>query len=75
MAIDDGLLYAADLSGFLYCLNVDTGELYWTYDSFAAVWGSPFVADGKVYMSDEDGDKLKRQVQCDWIDSLVERSK
>lgn len=56
VAIDNGLLYAADLSGFLYCLNVDTGELYWTYDSFAAVWGSPFVADGKVYMSDEDGD-------------------
>ena len=23
---------------------------------FAAVWGSPFVADGKVYLGDEDGD-------------------
>ena len=22
----------------------------------AAVWGSPFVADGKVYLGDEDGD-------------------
>ena len=23
---------------------------------FAAVWGSPFVVDGKVYLGDEDGD-------------------
>ena len=55
-AIHDGLLYAADLSGFVYCLNADTGAHYWTYDTFAAIWGSPFVADGKVYIGDEDGD-------------------
>ena len=55
-AIADGLLYVADLSGFLYCLNAQTGEHYWTYDAFAAVWGSAFVADGKVYLGDEDGD-------------------
>ena len=29
---------------------------YWTHDMFAAVWGSPFVVDGKVYLGDEDGD-------------------
>ena len=56
VAIADGLLYVADLSGFLYCLNAQTGEHYWTYDAFAAVWGSAFVADGKVYLGDEDGD-------------------
>ena len=55
-AIHDGLLYIADLSGFLYCLDAETGEHYWTYDAFAAVWGSAFVADGKVYLGDEDGD-------------------
>ena len=55
-AIADGLLYVADLSGFLYCLNAQTGEHYWTYDAFAAVWGSAFVADDKVYLGDEDGD-------------------
>jgi outer membrane protein assembly factor BamB len=26
------------------------------HDLFAAVWGSPFVVDGKVYITDEDGD-------------------
>jgi len=56
VAIADGLLYASDLSGFLYCLDARTGQLYWTHDTFAAIWGSPFVADGKVYIGDEDGD-------------------
>jgi len=55
-AIHDGLVYIADLSGFLYCLDDATGELLWTYDAFAAIWGSAFVADGKVYLGDEDGD-------------------
>ncbi len=56
VAIHEGLLYTADLSGFVYCLDARTGERYWTYDSFAAIWGSPLVADGKVYIGDEDGD-------------------
>ncbi|MBK7977846.1 MAG: PQQ-binding-like beta-propeller repeat protein [Deltaproteobacteria bacterium] len=56
VAIADGLLYAADLSGFLYCLDAATGRHHWTYDAFAAVWSSPLVADGKVYLADEDGD-------------------
>ena len=56
VAIDDDLLYIADLSGFVYCLDANTGEHHWTYDTFAAIWGSTFVADGKVYIGDEDGD-------------------
>ncbi|MEM7481219.1 MAG: PQQ-binding-like beta-propeller repeat protein [Acidobacteriota bacterium] len=56
VAIHDGLLYAADLAGRLYCLDADTGEHHWTYDAFAAIWGSPYVADGRVYLGDEDGD-------------------
>ena len=56
MGIQDSLLYAADLSGFVYCLDVKTGAQHWKYDTYAAIWGSPFVADGKVYIGDEDGD-------------------
>jgi outer membrane protein assembly factor BamB len=56
VAIHDGLLYTADLSGFVYCLDAQTGKPYWTYDTMAAIWGSPMVADGKVYIGDEDGD-------------------
>lgn len=56
VAINNGLLYAADLSGFVYCLDVETGKHHWTYDTFAALWGSPMVADGRVFIGDEDGD-------------------
>jgi len=56
VAIHDGIVYAADLSGFLYALDARTGQLYWTHDLLAAVWGSPFVADGRIYIGDEDGD-------------------
>ena len=56
VAIADGLLYVSDLSGFLYCLDVNTGDLFWKHDTFAAIWGSPYVVDGKVYLGDEDGD-------------------
>jgi outer membrane protein assembly factor BamB len=55
-AISDGLIYWPDFSGFLHCLDQKTGQEYWAHDMFAAIWGSPMVADGKVYLGDEDGD-------------------
>ncbi len=55
-AIKDGVLYISSLSGFLHALDLESGDEFWTYDAFAAVWGSPFAADGKVYLGDEDGD-------------------
>lgn len=55
-AVADGLVYISDFSGFLHCLDAKTGEEYWVHDLLAAVWGSPFLADGKVYIGDEDGD-------------------
>jgi outer membrane protein assembly factor BamB len=60
-AIADGLVYISDFSGFLHCLDAKTGQPYWTHDTFAAIWGSPFVADGKVYLGDEDGDVVVLQ--------------
>ncbi len=56
VAVAGGLVYAADFSGFLHCLDAATGAPQWTFDMLAAVWGSPLVADGKVYLGDEDGD-------------------
>ncbi|MFG0333549.1 MAG: PQQ-binding-like beta-propeller repeat protein [Maioricimonas sp. JB049] len=56
VAIKDDILYIADFSGLFHCLNAKTGEQYWTYDMFAAAWGSPLIVDGKVYIGDEDGD-------------------
>jgi outer membrane protein assembly factor BamB len=55
-AIKDGLVYEADFSGFFHCLDAKTGAVYWVHDMFAAVWGSPVLIDGKIYLGDEDGD-------------------
>ena len=52
----DGLIYAADLSGFLHCIDEKTGKPYWVHDTLAAVWGSPTVIGDKVFLGDEDGD-------------------
>jgi outer membrane protein assembly factor BamB len=60
-AIKDGLVYQADFSGFLHCLDAKTGQAYWTHDVFAAVWGSPMLIDGKIYLGDEDGDVVVLQ--------------
>ncbi len=53
---DNGLLFVGDYSGFVHCLDAETGKLYWTHDMQAHMWGSTLVADGKVYCGDEDGD-------------------
>jgi len=58
VAIADRLLYASDLSGFLYCLDAKTGKLFWKHDTFAAIWGSPTIIDGKVFLGTEDGEVL-----------------
>ena len=60
-SIADGLVYIPDFSGFLHCLDAKTGQVYWTHDVFAAVWGSTMVIDGKVYLGDEDGDMVVLQ--------------
>jgi outer membrane protein assembly factor BamB len=51
----DGRLYAADLSGWLYCLDAKTGKKHWEHNMEAACWCSPYVVDGKVYMGNDDG--------------------
>lgn len=55
LAIHDGLVFAADFSGFIYCLDAETGEEYWVHDTKGHIWASPLVADGKVYIGNEDG--------------------
>jgi len=55
-SIKDGLIYYPDFSGFFHCLDIKTGQPVWTHDMFAAMWSSPLVADGKIYLGDEDGD-------------------
>ncbi|MBN2136588.1 MAG: PQQ-binding-like beta-propeller repeat protein [Sedimentisphaerales bacterium] len=56
VALHDGLVYAADYSGRLHCLDADTGQQYWQHELEAGVWtASPIVIDGKVYIGAESG--------------------
>ena len=55
-AVDQGVVYMPDFSGFLHALDISTGKPLWVHDTFAAVWGSPMIADGRIYLGDEDGD-------------------
>ncbi len=56
VVVDGGVLYATDFAGFLYALDAATGRLLWKYDTFSAIWGSPLIADGKLYLGVEEGD-------------------
>ncbi len=65
VVIAGDLLFATDLSGLTHCLNRKTGVSHWTHDAFATIWTPPFVADGKVYITDEDGDIAIFKVSAD----------
>jgi outer membrane protein assembly factor BamB len=56
VAVADGLVFAPDFSGYLHCFDAKTGEHLWTHDTESAMWGSPMVADGKVFLCNENGD-------------------
>ena len=72
VAIKDDLLYISDFSGLLHCLNAQTGEVHFTYDMFAAAWGSPLIVDGHVFIGDEDGDIAIFDLAADATDPLKE---
>ena len=55
VAVADGLVYAADLSGYVHCVDLKTGERKWQHDLLSGIWGSPMVVDGKLLIGNEDG--------------------
>ena len=55
-AVKDGLVYAADYTGRLFCLDAKTGKEYWKFDTKGHIWASPLVADGKVWIGNEEGE-------------------
>ncbi len=55
-AVHDGLVYIAELEGYLHCLDAKTGKQYWEHNLKSDVWGSPYCVDGKVYIGDDDGE-------------------
>jgi outer membrane protein assembly factor BamB len=77
-SVKDGIIYHPDFSGFLHALDAKTGQVLWVHDMFAAMWSSTMVADGKVYLGDEDGDVIvlqhgreKKELATNVMDSSV----
>jgi outer membrane protein assembly factor BamB len=52
----DGLVYAADVMGILYCFDAKTGKVYWADDLKTGVRGQLLWADGMVLVAGENGD-------------------
>jgi len=56
VAIAGGMVFAADVSGTVHCLDAETGKLYWARTTAEGeLWGSPIAADGKVYLGTRKG--------------------
>ncbi|SKB06494.1 Outer membrane protein assembly factor BamB, contains PQQ-like beta-propeller repeat [Prosthecobacter debontii] len=55
-AVKDGLVYTADYTGRVFCLDAKTGEEYWKFDTKGHIWASPLIADGKLYIGNEEGE-------------------
>ena len=55
-AVHDGLVYVAEIDGYLHCLDAKTGQHYWEHDFKTSVVGSPYWVDGRVYICSHDGE-------------------
>jgi len=49
------MIFAAEYDGDIHCLDIETGELHWVHETHSRVWGSTMVADGKLFLANEDG--------------------
>lgn len=52
----EGLVFVADCSGLVHCVDAATGQPYWTHKLKGDIWGSTLVADGKVYVGSQGRD-------------------
>ena len=49
-AVYNGLVFVADCTGLIHCVDAETGQAYWTHKTKGDIWASTLVADGKVYV-------------------------
>jgi outer membrane protein assembly factor BamB len=76
-AIHEGLVYIAELEGFLHCLDAKTGQKYWDHNFKADIWGSAYWVDGKVYIGTDDGEMhiLKHGKEKELLETIEMKAK
>ena len=72
VAIKNDLLFIADFSGLVHCVDAKSGKVYWTHDMLAAAWGSPLIVGEHMYIGDEDGDVCIFKVSSEKQEPLFE---
>jgi len=61
VAVQDGLVYAVQYKGLVDCYDLETGKRIWQHDLLALSWGSPLLADGKLYIRTGEGEVIVMQ--------------
>ncbi len=54
-AVSDGLLFIATSYGMFACYDAKTGKKQWEKEYAQGFYGSPMIAEGKVYVMDRSG--------------------
>ena len=57
-AIGDGMVFIADMTGFVHCIDWKTGLRNWRHDLRDNVWGSALLVDQKILLGSEEGQLL-----------------
>ncbi len=50
-----GMVFIADLSGRVHCVDFKTGKRLWMHDLFSEIWGSTLAVDGTVWLGNGEG--------------------
>lgn len=51
----DGFVYAVDMHGLVYCIDLTAREIVWKQATAGPVWTAPAVADGRLFVAPADG--------------------
>lgn len=54
--IADDLLFVADFTGLVHCLDAHTGKRHWSHDTLSQIWMRPIAIGPHLYVATEDGD-------------------
>ena len=58
VVVHKDLVFACDGTGIFHCLDFDSGQALWSFDTFANVMSAPLVSENHVFVTSEDGEVL-----------------